>query len=230
MHFIRSVFRGIAAAVFLSGAPGYAATTLTFGAVPADDGGQCTPFDVIDRGYTISNCPRYFGTPGTVHLDDSGTSFRDAVTISNATLFDALTVDVQGLDWQFLTDVTPSGGVLPVGYDNVLIGGYRGGTLIASLGVSTLPLVAGQAWATIVLGPAFRNLDTLRITQVLPGAADLAGTPGAQCFDAPCAHLNIDNVTLQVAAVPLPAAGVLFAGALAGLVAVRRVSRRPGSR
>lgn len=195
----------LAIAVAVLGAEASAATvTLTFDGVPS--AGGTGPATIVESGYTISGTPDSYVTPGTVHLDDSGTGLNSWVGISGPVPFNPIQVDVTGLT-----------GGLGVTYDNVYFEGYQGGGLVA-----TQVYASPQDGTTVAVtfGSGFTNLDSLVIGVVRPDPSLLdLGDP----FCAPCGHVNIDNLVL--APVPLPASGVLL---LAGLTAlgVRRMTRR----
>lgn len=70
-------------------------------------------------------------------------------------------------------------------------------------------------------GEAFRDLDKLTVSALRPDIARIGG----ECFDAPCAHFELDNLVL--APVPLPAAVWLFVSGIAALAAAGGAFRRP---
>ncbi len=208
MSAIRAAF--IALAATLSTAAGAQALTLTFESVP-DGGPGCppNPSSIEISGFTVGNCPGFYGSPGTIHLDDSGTSFPSFVTFSAPLPFDAAAIEIEGLGSDFI-DVDA-----PVPYGNVLAQGFRGGSPVAE----RVFHATGPGIASYGLGAGFAALDLLRVEQILPGPVDQAAYPDAACVDAPCGHVNLLSVT--VAPVPLPSALLLLTGSLASLAGWR---------
>lgn len=148
-----------------------------------------------------------FGSVGMAHLDDSGTDVADRITFAMSGRFDAQSFDIAPLT----SDYTLGG--VPAAYDNVLVQGWRDGVLVAQdlFAMGTGPWIYR-------FGADFSGLDQLVIGAVTPGAGD----PGL-CFAAPCAHFDIDNISLTpVAPVPLPAGLPLLLAGLAPLALRRR--------
>lgn len=207
----------LAAALLLSAAPA-AAAVLSFNGVPGGGDGCLAgnPESVTEAGFTISNCPGYWIAPGEVHLDDGGTGFRDSVDFSAPFRFRAESVTILGLGSAFTDQETWE----PVAYENVLFEGFRDGVLVARQGHSTG--ILANSIHTVLFGPDFAALDLLRISQVLPGAEDLARYPDAYCADSPCAHVSL--LEIRLSPVPLPAGLPLLAAALMafGFLARRR--------
>jgi hypothetical protein len=201
------------------------AVVLTFDGVPNGEiGCPPNPTSIVESGFTISNCPGWFIEPGEIHLDDGGSSFQDSVGFSSSRPFDAISVAIQGLGSSFLD--LDSDELVP--YDNVLFEGFQDGTLVASQSYSTFSLDVLQIDA-VLFGSDFALLDLLIIRQVLPGADDFLRFPNAECFDSPCAHVSLKEIT--VSPIPLPPGLPLLLTALAivGHVRWRRAGRGAGS-
>ncbi|PKP79415.1 MAG: hypothetical protein CVT80_16150 [Alphaproteobacteria bacterium HGW-Alphaproteobacteria-2] len=208
----------LAAALLLAASPA-AAASLTFDGVPEGGGANCFgggPESVAEGGFTISNCPGYWIAPGNIHLNDGGSAFSGSVEFSAPVPFRAESVTILGFGSAFTDQETRE----PVAYENVLFEGFRDGALVARQGHSTGLLA--KSVETVLFGPEFAALDLLRISQVLPGAEDLARYPDAYCADRPCAQISLLDIRLSP--VPLPAGLPLLAAALAafGLLARRR--------
>lgn len=204
-------------------------TTLTFDSVPNGFTGYCEPSGstlggngypgtYLEQGYSVSGCPAYYGTPGSIHLDDSGTALTNSVTVKTSSKFDAISVDVSVGPQTSSSFRGPdsTGAYVAIPYQNLLFQGVVNGSVVSSLFVSTQTSPT-YGWSTIALGSSFLSIDALKITQVFPSAAEYAANPYAYC-DAPCGHTNIDNLTL-VSAVPLPATFPLL---MAALLVLRR--------
>lgn len=183
--------------------------TLTFDGVP-EGGIGCppNPSSVVENGFVISNCPGYFIEPGEIHLDDGGTGFMSSVSFSASLPFDAESVAIQGLDWNFVDFDSNE----PVPYDNVLFQGFRNGTLHASQSYSTFFLDTFEI-NTILFNAQFALLDLLTITQIFPSADVFLQFPDAFCVNVPCAHISLKEITLTP--VPLPSGLMLILTALA---------------
>lgn len=201
---------GLLSLAFMSIAPAHASTvTLTFDGVTNGCGvcGPGFPASITEQGYTISGSPSTIGGPGSVHLDDGGSSFSNTVSFSGPSSFAVTSVDVTGYGSHFGFDTRS--GFSSLAYNNVLFQGFRNGALVAN-GIFSTGIVGGLF--NVTFGNLFSNLDMFSISQTGPSAAEKAG--GAYCNNAPCAHVDIDNVTLT-AAIPLPAMAPALAGVLA---------------
>ncbi len=109
------------------------------------------------------------------------------------------------------------------------VDGYRNGTLVAQQ-------IFQAGGSAVAFDPAFAGLD--RVTFTATNGGGLYGFPGFissaivddyyyACQDS-CLSAAFDNVVLRVSPVPLPAAGLLLLGGLAGLAAgVRRRRASP---
>lgn len=194
------------------------ALTLTFDGIP-EGGGEPQPTTIVESGVTISvgswsDGVTWWSVPDAIHLDDSGTSFTDEVTFETEREFRALSLRLIGMSMSsyVLIDDEP----IPVPYDNVLLTGYRDGTLLATARFTT-GLDSGIVDYTF--GPDFAGLDLLRITNIRPEGTFWEGYP-IQCDDAPCGHFSVDDLT--IAPVPLPPALPLGVAALGMLALARR--------
>ncbi|MEO8410038.1 MAG: hypothetical protein ABI478_05660, partial [Propionivibrio sp.] len=189
--------------------------------------------DAVDLGYS--------GRPGRLHLDDSGTSIADTVAFSTGGLFNAVSFDLPPyaptqLYFEFSDPVDSSWIVVPgIPYANVGVRGFRDGAVVAEDNFYS------EAVTTYSFDPLrFAGIDSLTISSQLPGLAELDAIeaellieyPGItdtylRCFDRPCGHFNIDNLSLEaVAAVPLPGSLPLIA---LGLVVLGIARRRLGT-
>ncbi len=215
----RPVFCSLASAMLIAfSTTATDAATLTFDGVPQGNLCPPNPESIVESGFTISNCPGWFTEPGEIHLDDGGSSFQNSVGFSSSLSFDATSVAIQGLDWNFFDDL--SNELVP--YDNLLFEGFQDGTLVASQSYSTFSLDLNEI-ATVLFGSDFSFLDSLMITQVFPSADDLLRFPLASCMTVPCAHVSLKEITLST--IPLPPALplLLTAFAIVGCVRWRRL-------
>jgi hypothetical protein len=205
----RRPFYSLAFAAFIALSPiATSGATLTFDGVPEGVFGcPPNPSSIVESGFVISNCPGYFIEPGEIHLDDSGTEFQNSASFSANQPFDAESVVIQGLGWNFFDSDFSA-----LSYDNVVFQGFRNGTLYASQSYSTFSLDPLEL-DTVLFDTNFALLDLLTITQVLPSADDFIRFPNAFCADAPCAHISLKAITLNP--VPLPSGLMLILTALA---------------
>lgn len=200
-----------AAAMLAAGAAG--AATLTFDALP-DEGSQLTSWTedgvlVTAQGGTLAAL-----TPGSAHLDDSGTGLAQSLSFSTGSLFAATSFDIlpSSNEYELCTDLG-EGEVdcSPSSFANVSVTGYANGLEVAS---DAFDMYAVNG--TYVFSDAFRDLDLLVI-----GFADAPSN--LVCDDSPCTHYSVDSVTL--APVPLPASGAMLALGIVGLGATYRRRR-----
>jgi hypothetical protein len=202
------------------GSPATAAT-MSFSGLPGSCLGASPAY--AEAGITATDSgfgPAYWARPGVLHMDDSGTFCPQSVTFATARPFDAVSVDILPLSSWYCADPGNCAATDP--YDNVLWEGLVGDTVVASDA-----FFMGTTDSTYVFGEAFRTLDELRVSALRPDIARIGG----ECFDAPCAHFELDNLVL--APVPLPAAVWLFAsgiGALAAAGGAFHRSRKPALR
>ena len=164
--------------------------------------------------------------PGVLHLDD----FHDfcpsssTFTASNDEPFDAISARILPLDegrTNYCADAGPNGERCNELRDNGEYDPYenvRWEGLVDGLVVASDEFYMGSSPFTYVFGETFRGIDALRVTAL---SGPFAGF-SAGCWDFPCAHFEIDDVTLALTVIPVPAAGWLFLTALAGLGTLRR--------
>jgi len=207
----------VAALALTLGATGAAtANSVTFDSLPdygtvLGSGGSGSPF--VEDGITVTATngilAQYF-TPGTAHLDDSGTDITSGLIFTMASPFAAVGFSLISLGYDFFDVPDPLS-------DNILVTGFSGGNAVASAGF-TLSDIFGQM-QSLALGPAFAALDALLIEIVQPQNSALCG--------APCGHLDLDRVDLtpMPAAVPLPPALPMLAAAGLALAALTRRRR-----
>lgn len=200
MASIRNVLMAASVAAALM-APAAGAAVLTFEQATPD------PFaPYVESGFSVTDGGWFIPVDsGAMHFDITGgpySAFRDIVSVSGSRF--ALT----SLDILAIGPTLASGGILGGPRPDISITGYLGGQAVA------------WAWGSsqtgnnaMTFGSAFANIDRLLISgfwagNIAPGIVDV--------------HFRIDNV--NIAAVPLPAAGGLGLIALAGLGFLR--SRR----
>ncbi|WP_181366406.1 VPLPA-CTERM sorting domain-containing protein [Albidovulum aquaemixtae] len=178
-------------------------TTITFSSLP-DEGAALTSY--TENGITAtagSGTLGWFTSPGSAHVDDSGTGFTADITFTTGGIFDAVGFTLTSLGYSMLSAPGPV-------TDNILVTGYVGGSLVAGANY-TLSSVAG-AVQNILLGTAFTGIDALTISLLYPRNVTFC--------DAPCGHFDLNDVTL--AAVPLPASALMLGVAALGLGLVAR--------
>lgn len=205
----------IAACALLAGPAG--AVTLTFDTV--QQGGLPGPVSISEQGVTItadrySDGVVYFRTPGTIHVDDSGTSFTSNLEFRTGGIFSALWFEAIGLGQSAVVD----DGIdwVPVAYDNIRVQGFLDGVRVGETFFSTGLTINKTTYA---LGQDFAGIDLLRIPAI-GASGQMAGGLPIQCFDAPCGHFDLDSLSL--APVPLPAALPLSAAGIGMLAMLRR--------
>ncbi|MSO54628.1 MAG: hypothetical protein EXQ90_05830 [Rhodospirillales bacterium] len=130
--------------------------------------------------------------PGSAHLDTGGSTCPSGVEFTTGGLFDAISAEIFPL--------TPTAYCSEAGtecsdpYENVLWQGFVGGVVVASD-----QFWMGDGPSTYAFGDAFRGLDKLVVRILLPNVA----TVGGWCFDSPCSHFDLDNVTLALLPAPM---------------------------
>ena len=198
---------------------GASASTMTFSGLSSlGESNQFVEDGIVATANSFSQIGS-FTTPNSAHMNSSGTGFPQLLrftipgTSFNATSFDIIPYN------EVFSFVLPDGTIVPGTYENVRVRGFRDTTLVAeqTFFMGTLP-------STYYFGSDFTALTSLVIFALepqLPRGSFI-------CANSPCSHFNIDNVTLNVSAVPLPAALPLFASVLAGggLIAWRRKRRQ----
>jgi hypothetical protein len=208
----------IVALCFWSGAA--AAATMTFNGLPTD---EFTTNTWTEDGITAKATWGGLGShsrPDMAHIDDGGSSFASGISFVTGGLFEATSFDIHALTSSYCSDWDTCG----VPFDNVVVEGWRDGMKVAKEAFSM-----GADWSvsTYLFGSAFDLLDRLVIRA---GWVPMGG-PDSFCMDSPCAHFDIDNVTLQaatnpsVSAVPLPPAIVLMLSAIGATFSVRLLRR-----
>ena len=212
----RLAYLASASALCLGLAGAASATTMTFDAMPDYDtvmsgGGTGSPY--VENGITATSTTTggvmssYF-TPGTVHLDDSGTDATSGVMFTTGSVFDVLGFSFTSLGFNFWDEA-------PNVMGNVFIQGFLNGQKVVQEHITMSPVFGTVQ--DIVLGAAFAGLDAFSIEILYPNTE-------AYC-DAPCGHLDLDSVTfggIAPSAVPLPASGLLLGAAALGLAGLRR--------
>lgn len=194
------------------------AATMTF----SDIGLDYMAKTYTENGITAvgnGNLGLYNGAGG-VHFDDGGTSAPSKVSFTMQSAFNAKRFDIDPVGSDFYVCYGRANCVEP-SYQNVLVQGYRDGSIAASLmfnmGVSLSPY-------TVKLGKLFEGLSSLSISILYPERSAFSSLPGVTeiAYCSPCSHFNIDNVVL--APVPLPTSLALGASALGllGLASRRR--------
>jgi len=166
----------------------------------------------------------YNALPDSLHMDDSGAPYPPSVSFTmTGTQFDAVSVDVISAGNHLVLVNNDTNARTPTPFDNVRVQGFRGATLVADAA-----FYMGDQLFTYMFDASFSDLTKLVIY------ANFYTRPTAppgfrfEC-DSPCAHFNIDNVTLTAAPVPvpIPPALPLLATVIAalGLGAWRRLPR-----
>ncbi len=171
----------------------------------------------VENGVTVTAIGGDLGGgPGVAHVDDAY-FFAPSLSFTMAQPFDAVSLTLTSLGYDFLR--TPERL-----RDNIFITGFSGGSVVAeaSYALSDVYLMVQN----IVLGDAFLGLDSLLV--------ELRYVYGWEvCDSSPCAHFELNEVTLASvtpAAVPLPASAAGLGAALLGLFGLgwraRAVKRR----
>lgn len=216
---MRRLVQWVASFVLVGALPAGAAT-MTFKDLPHEfDLVVLGPSTYSEAGITATSNDDFasFTRLQAAHLDDGGSSFASILTFTMASRFNAISFDLLPLATDFDFDVF--GGSIGDLYNNVHIVGTRAGSVVAEKKFS-----AGTTDNTFSFGAAFSNLDSLSIAAILPDFSKIGGA----CFDSPCGHFDVDNVSLNsVAAVPLPAGLPLMLSVMGifGLLGWRRRNR-----
>jgi len=165
---------------------------VTFTGLPGEDG-FLLPW--IEDGVTASSASgevASFDIADAAHLDDSGSGYAADIDFVLGGLFNAISFDIIPTGNHYCSNPNAFNCADP--YDNVLVEGFLGGSLISSDS-----FYMGDSPSTYLFGSGFTQIDLLTISALLPGGF---------CSDDPCAHFNIDNVALN--SVPLPLSITLF--------------------
>lgn len=195
--------------------------TMTFDGINDDE----MAFSYFEKGITVTgNGTLGLYSTGSIHMDDSGTSAPSSVTFTMAKRFRAISFEFPlGSILQKCTDSQCT----YTTYDNLLIEGFRGGKSVISQLINTSVTPTN----TFRFSRAYSGLTSLRLSVLFPDKVwdvpDATGTWYTCTF--PCAHGNLDNVTL--APVPVPAALPLAGSALAvlGFLGARNRRNSPHS-
>ncbi|MFV0474191.1 MAG: hypothetical protein ACK5MQ_08305 [Pikeienuella sp.] len=207
-----------AAACCFAGQSVAAATTMNFDGLPAMPGETVYVENGVTATATGGELSAYTRSAGdlALHLDDSGTPAANAIrfTIGGA-LFRPVSFDYLSAGFGYCADQDATNCNTP--YDNVRIQGLAGGSVLYEEMFSTgLPAVD---FSTYMIAQS-QLVDTFVISNILPSV----GGGGGYCFDAPCGHMFVDDLT--IAPVPLPATLPLLAVSLAALFGSFAARRR----
>lgn len=156
----------------------------------------------------------------SLHMDDFYYPSSSLATFTMGSRFSAVGFDLSADGFDYFVCDAAHNCTNPT-YQNVLVQGYRNGSVVASL---LFDMGAALQTFPVMLGGAFNNLSALSIEVFVPDNLFTNHPPGgyADC-NSPCSHFTVDNVTL--APVPLPAALPLAAMGF-GLLAMT-ARRRP---
>lgn len=165
-----------------------------------------------EAGITFSAPSGDFGhyfNPGTIHVDDSGTSITDTVIVTTGSVFTPESMTFDGEDVVFMYDmIDPNDpdeqwieGITLV--EGVLIRGFRGNKLVAE------DRFSATAQPSYVFSSAFAKIDALEIVADVdrdaviamivaqhPEYVVLVDTIRCQP-EAPCSHFNIDSISIN---------------------------------
>lgn len=202
--------------------PAHARTvTLTFDNAPL--GGEMDPYDMppyVEQGVSVKGAAIW--SLGLLHLDDSGTAFPYKLEISTGAPFSPVSVGIlghgQGSVREIFNEETGWFDRIPTPYDNVILEGYRGGDLVAFDSYST---GLEEGWFDYRFAADFRSIDLLVIENTSYPLPE-----GVTCYDAPCAHISLDDLRISLAPVPLPASGGLLTAGLVAAMGLRKSKKR----
>ncbi|WP_169544623.1 hypothetical protein [Sneathiella aquimaris] len=163
----------------------------------------------VEKGVTVQSIGgdlAYHGTPGRVHITDSGTSFATGLSFTTGARFDAVQFDIFGSSNFFCLG---PGCNSPIPFNNVVVTAERSGVEVARR-----EFYSGTSPHTEVLDFFFLDIDRLSISILFPAAVD----DTVCAFAAPCTFFDVDNVLLipngNISSVPLPAALPLYGAGL----------------
>lgn len=185
------------------------ATTITFDDLTQDLYDE----SYVEQGVTVTATDPgsvLGGGAGSIHLDDAY-AYTSGVSFTTGSVFDVLGFSFTSLGFSFWDEA-------PKVVGNIIISGFLNGAQVARDRITLSPVYGTVQ--NITLGAAFAGLDEFIIQILYPNTEVLC--------DAPCGHLNLDSVTfagVDPVPVPLPASGVLFGTAIAGLWLTRRRRR-----
>jgi|GEM_PF-3407095 len=168
------------------------------------------PIPYVEAGITF-NAPGgslgYDGTPGTIHLDDFGTSNASTVIVTTGSKFTPEALKVGGyavtFSYELLDPNAPDEETIvgSVYVEGVLVRGFRGNTLVTEDRFSVIEQ------PNYVFNSAFSKIDALEIVADVDVEAVEAMIQGQyldhvitrlECdLDAPCSHFNIDSITIN---------------------------------
>lgn len=221
------------------------ATVLEFDAPFSDPGTET----VIDQGYTYQDNTIYF-RPGVLYLHDDAGLTTSTLTRVDGRRFTPLRAEIGGKSYLYRAYAgphpdgdsfyeypmgSPTGPLMHLLSEPLTfrIDGYRGATYLGSVADTFV----SQPFTTVEFGTAFRDVDRLVMSLIVPGGAQLysmfedalrEGDPlpygaGALVCHEWCGDLEIDSMT--IAPVPLPA-GLVLLGSGIGVAAVGLRARR----
>lgn len=217
-----------ALAVCLAGAAN--ATTVTFDHTYGSSGPIFGSYNGSSNGFSYIFSDLYlFGNYLSLH-DDGGVT-TTSINQQDGNAFTPVSVDLLGFSNIYTTGSGPktdpswyTAGIAPplaLSFQGVI-----GNQVVATHLVSTSNMYSTN-WGTTTFSSAFAGIDQLVLSLLVPASAprDNYGitTPGqVWCLDW-CGEYRVDNLVVsQVAAVPLPASGLLLLGAMLGMLGYRR--------
>jgi hypothetical protein len=212
-----TIMRGarlVAAAVFAAvSAQSATAATMTFGGLPSQGEAYGLPDQgatYVEDGITATGTAYYRFANLGLPLFDFGTPWSNSVAFSTGGLFDPVSLTFSGS-----ATVPPKAKKR----NNLFITGFLNGSVVAEKAFALRGAVGPR---TLALGAAFAGIDRL---EVVVRYAYGFGPGYSGC--APCTSVTLSRV--ELAPIPLPAAGLAMLGALAGLgaAAARRRVRTP---
>jgi len=189
---------------------GAAAATMNFANLP-DEGAQLQTYSENGiKATALGGVLAYDFNPGYAHIDDSGTGLASGIDFTMSGLFSAAEFSLVSFGYNFFGAPGPL-------TDNLFVTGFVGNNAVASSSYILSDIFG--ATQTIGLGAGFAAIDRLRI--------ELRYPVNTTFCDAPCAHFDLDYVTLNggLAAVPLPATALLLGASALGLVGAGRRRR-----